>query len=248
MPSPASSDAFLPYDPLNQPKQVAGDLWIIDGHEVRMRSFGLRIPFPTRMTVVRLPDGGLWIHSPVAPDEALFEAIERLGAVSHLVAPNTLHWSYIADWRKRFPRAVVYIAPGLEARVDVPRTNLMDTAEPAWSAAIDQRVVGGPVLTEAVFFHRASRTLILTDLIENFEPERVRSCVWRCALCLSGATDPDGKAPIDMQLSFLGHRKHLRAMVRQMIDWAPQRIVLSHGRWYEDDGVAELQRAFRWIL
>ncbi|MFX7674953.1 DUF4336 domain-containing protein, partial [Acinetobacter baumannii] len=77
-----TSDAFLPYDPLNQPKQVAGDLWIIDGHEVRKRSFGLRIPFPTRMTVVRLPDGGLWIHSPVAPDEALFEAIERLGSVS----------------------------------------------------------------------------------------------------------------------------------------------------------------------
>jgi hypothetical protein len=33
-----------------------------------------------------------------------------------------------------------------------------------------------------------------------------------------------------------------------MVAWAPERIVLAHGRCYEADGTAELKRAFRWIL
>jgi hypothetical protein len=33
-----------------------------------------------------------------------------------------------------------------------------------------------------------------------------------------------------------------------MIGWAPERIILAHGRWYPRDGVAELERAFRWVL
>jgi hypothetical protein len=51
-----------------------------------------------------------------------------------------------------------------------------------------------------------------------------------------------------MQLSFLGHRRALREAAHRMIDWAPERIILSHGRCYEANGVAELRRAFRWML
>jgi hypothetical protein len=242
------SEAFVPYEPLDQLKPVADHIWIVDGHEVRMRTLGVGIPFPTRMTVVRLPDGALWIHSPVAADEALYAAVAKLGPVAHLVAPNTLHWSFIADWRHRFPTATVHIVPGLEARVAEHRRIIDDAAEPAWADAIVQRVVRSRLLTEAVFFHRPSETLILADLIENFEPERVRSRFWRGAMRLAGAADPDGKAPIDMQLSFLGRRKQLRTIVRQMIAWAPRRVILSHGRWYAEDGVVELRRAFRWVL
>jgi hypothetical protein len=32
-----------------------------------------------------------------------------------------------------------------------------------------------------------------------------------------------------------------------MLAWQPERVVLSHGKWYEHDGVAELRRAFRWL-
>jgi hypothetical protein len=35
--------------------------------------------------------------------------------------------------------------------------------------------------------------------------------------------------------------------VRTMISWQPQRIIIAHGRWYEDNAVAELKRAFRWL-
>ena len=102
-------------------------------------------------------------------------------------------------------------------------------------------------MTEFVFFHRASRTLILTDLIENFEPRKL-GFFMRLLTRLGGVRDPDGQMPRDMRLTFRKHRDGLAKAVRQMIDWGPERIVLAHGRWYDRDGTAELERAFRWVL
>lgn len=113
---------------------------------------------------------------------------------------------------------------------------------------MDQVLIEGDVLTEMVFFHRPSRMLILTDLIENFELQRVKTWSLRQLIRVSGAADPDGKAPIDMRVSFLHHRKALRSAVEQMITWQPKGIIFAHGRFYPEDGVAELRRAFRWVL
>ena len=85
-------------------------------------------------------------------------------------------------------------------------------------------------------------------LIENFEPRRVRNPFLRWLMQVTGAADPDGKAPIDMQLSFIGRRSELRKAAERMLGWAPEKIILSHGRCYDTNGAAELKRAFRWIL
>jgi hypothetical protein len=118
----------------------------------------------------------------------------------------------------------------------------------AWEGVFDQCVTRGSVLTEVDFFHRPSRTLILTDIIENFEPDRVRNAALRWLIRLAGAADPDGMAPLDMRLSFVGHRQEVRRSAQPMLAWEPERIILSHGRCYEANGVAELRRAFRWAL
>lgn len=91
--------AHVPYAPLQMIKPFADEVWIVDGPEVGMRYFGLTLPFPTRMTIVRLPGGELWVHSPIAWSDQLGAELARLGPVSHLIAPNTLHWSYLSDWR-----------------------------------------------------------------------------------------------------------------------------------------------------
>ena len=52
----------------------------------------------------------------------------------------------------------------------------------------------------------SSRTVVLTDLIENFEPQRIRSRFYRGLVRLSGAAHPDGKAPIDLRLTFWPRR------------------------------------------
>lgn len=121
-------------------------------------------------------------------------------------------------------------------------------AEAPWQGQIEQMIVeGSKVHREAVFFHNASGTLILTDLIENFEP---RNLVWwvRPILRLVGIVDPDGKMPRDMRATFRKHPDQLRRCVEKMIGWAPKRIIIAHGKWYETNGVGELRRAFRFVL
>lgn len=246
-----ADDAYAPYAPLNALKSVADDVWIVDGPEIQFGYLGVKLPFPTRMTVVRLPGRALWIHSPTVPADGLLKRIGELGEVRFLIAPNTIHYWWIPEWKAAFPDAQVHAAPGLArtAKRTVPiDATLGEPAPQAWTDTIDQVLVSGDMLTEVAFFHRPSKTLILTDLIENFEPRRVRPRALRWLVRLAGAADPDGKAPIDMQLSFLRRRKAVRAAVQRMIGWEPERVILAHGRWYERDGTAELRRAFRWAL
>lgn len=215
-----------------------------------MRYFGLTLPFPTRLTVVRLLDRKLWVHSPIAWNDDLGAAIDQLGTVHYLIAPNTLHYSYLETWRGRYPQARSYGPSGFDARAETPAFDeVLGEAPPqAWGDAFAQCLVAGSLLTEVDFFHRSSRTLIIADLIENFEPWRVRNRFLRWVMKAFGAADPDGNAPIDMQLSFIAHRRAVRTAALQMIAWVPEQIVLAHGRCYSRDAVAELQRAFRWVL
>ncbi|HMF69117.1 MAG TPA: DUF4336 domain-containing protein, partial [Phyllobacterium sp.] len=91
-------------------------------------------------------------------------------------------------------------------------------------------------------------TLVLTDLIENFEARRLNTLAMRFLTWVGGVRDPNGSTPRDMRMSFSRNKPELRAAVDRMIDWNPERIILAHGRWYDSNGCAELQRAFRWVL
>ena len=102
-------------------------------------------------------------------------------------------------------------------------------------------------MTEVEFFHYASRTLILTDLVENFEPQKL-GAVMRLLTRWTGAQDPHGQMPLDMRLTFCRNRGQLRSAIEKMIAWNPERIILAHGRCYETKGADELRRAFRWLL
>ncbi|EOD18559.1 hypothetical protein EMIHUDRAFT_50494, partial [Emiliania huxleyi CCMP1516] len=66
-----------------------------------------------KMAVVRLPDGTLWVHSPVELDSALRDALAALGPVRHVVTPNTEHQKYASDWLREYPEATGYSCPGL---------------------------------------------------------------------------------------------------------------------------------------
>jgi Domain of unknown function (DUF4336) len=239
-----------PYEPINRLKPIVEDLWIVDGPETRMRYFGLRLPFTTRMTIVRLPDGRLSVHSPTAPTAELLRDVGALGPVGFLVSPSRLHTTWLADWQHAWPEAVsagVAAEPAWDGSRLTFGVDLGGAGPLPWSAAIAQVLVPGGMFSEAVFFHLPSRSLILTDLIENFELERV-TCRWlRWLLRLTGPLHPHGTAPPDMRLSFRRHRPALRAAVAVMRGWAPERIILAHGKWYASDGLRELERAFRWV-
>jgi Domain of unknown function (DUF4336) len=241
------------YEPLNVLKPVGEDLWMVDGPVVRMAYFGGSFPFPTRMVVVRLESGDLFLWSPIEPDGGLRSRIDALGPVRHLVSPNKIHYAHIGVWQRAYPEATAWASSGVRERAASQRIDvsfdaeLGDLPDPAWSDDLDQLVFrGSRVLEEVVFFHRKTRTVILADLIENFEPEKVGGIYGRLVR-LAGAADPDGKMPLDMRLTFLGRKDEARASFDRMLVWEPMRVIMAHGRPYHQDGAAELRRAFRWL-
>lgn len=67
--------------PLRQ--QLHDDLWV---HRVPYRAMGL--PLGRQIVAVRLPGGGLWIHSPVPMTPELRTDLATLGEVRHVIGPN----------------------------------------------------------------------------------------------------------------------------------------------------------------
>ncbi|MBW4981865.1 DUF4336 domain-containing protein [Mameliella sp. CS4] len=249
------SDPLLPYAPLNTLKPVAPDLWIVDGEVIHMSYGPSTLPFTTRMVICRLADGTLWLWSPIAADAALMDAVAALGEVGHIVSPNAIHYAYIPGWSVRFPNARVWASPKVRERaksqgIEVRFTDDLDETPPAaWAETLNQTIFrGSRLLEEVVFLHRASRTLILADLIENFEPGRIQSAWTRFLMRIAGVTHPNGQLPLDLRLTYLGRRRAARASLQRLLDWAPDKVIIAHGHWYDRDGTAELRRAFRWLL
>ncbi len=241
------------YEPVNHLKSVAENVWIADGGITAMAMYGVHIPFTTRMTVVRLNDGQLWVHSPIAYTPELAAQLDALGEVSHLVSPNMIHYAHIPGWAEHYPNARTWASPGVRERaqgqgIDVWFSDdLGDDPSEAWYEEIDQlRFRGSSVMEEMVFFPRPSRTLIVTDLIENFDPAKVH-WAYRGLLRLTGVVAPHGQAPLDYRFTFRGRKKQARACFEAMLGWQPERILLAHGNWIQHDGTAALKRAFRWL-
>lgn len=245
------ADDPLTYPPLNTLKAIAPRVWVVDGPTVAMGLPGFKLPHPTRMTVIALEDGSLFLHSPTAHVPQLQAEIEALGKIRWIIGPNRVHYWWLPAWHAACPEAEVWLAPRIRAQaehagrpIDFAAHDLDSTSAYPWGQSIDTLPTSrSGYMTEYEFFHRASKTLVLTDLIENHELEKVGHRWMRLFIRAAGA---NGRTPRDLRL--FGARKPLKRAVETMIAWQPERIVLSHGRWYESDGAAELRRVFGWLL
>lgn len=244
-----SAPRYRPYEPQLVPVAAAPEIWMVEGPEVDYRLAGVMLPCPTRMTVVRLGGSALWMHSPVAWSPALGERIAVLGEVRFVVALNTYHHLQAAAWCSAYPGARLYATRDLVARAGPPfdaAVTLNDGAPPEWAGEIDTHVVDVGSFVEAAFLHRPSRTLVVTDLMQNFEAERVRGRLTRMLLRAGGATGPAGATSLEIRAAALGRRAAMRRARGVMLGWGPERVILAHGRGYDSDAAAEVARAFRW--
>jgi hypothetical protein len=231
---------------VDQLLQIGEGMWIYEGSTVSFYGF----PFPTRATIVRLANGDLWVHSPGELNDKLKAEIASLGVVKHLIAPNKLHHLFIEAWIAEYPHALKYAAPGLsQKRKDIKfDIELAAATTVDWSGEILQTIFrGSPAMEEAVFFHPPSKTLILTDLIENFDPNTL-SWWQRTLASFAGILNPEGKMPIDWRLSFLlGSKNKARESLNEILAWKPDNIILSHGKCIFGGGTAFLKSSFHWL-
>jgi hypothetical protein len=224
--------------------EVARDIWIADGPCVSFFGFS----YPTRMTIIRLSDRSLWVWSPIQLPEQLKAALNQLGPVRHLVSPNKLHHLYLGEWAQAWPDAKLYASPGLaRRRRDLSfDAALGDGSDPAWRADIDQVIVRGCFfMDEVVFFHHGSRTAIVGDLIQRFDPATLRG--WRLRImALDGLVGVDGSTPREWRLSFWNRAAARRAR-QKILDWNPERVIVAHGEWVRENGREVLERALAWM-
>jgi len=222
------------------------EIWIADGPVVTAAA---GFHYPTRMAVLRLKSGDLVLWSPVALGPELRAEIETLGRIRYLIAPNSLHHTFLADWHRAFPQADVFAPPGLhEKRPDITlKGEFGATALPGWKGEIDVVVVrGNRITTEAVFFHRASRTAIFTDLLQQFPT--VWFIGWRAVIArLDLMVRPEPTVPRKFRLAFTD-RAAARAGLRQILDWPTEKVLIAHGTPVTGNGQAFLKRSFQWLI
>jgi uncharacterized protein DUF4336 len=146
-------------------KEFGPGIWSADGPDVAVLGFH----YPTRMTAIRMLDGSLFIWSPTQLTDRLRAEVDAVGQVRHIVAPNSLHHLFLREWKRAYPGAKAYAAPGLrKKRRDVVfDADLGGAPRPDWVGEIDQVLMHGNLITtEVVFFHVRSGTVLFTDLLQ----------------------------------------------------------------------------------
>lgn len=230
-------------------ESLGPDLWVADGGIVSFYGFD----YPTRMVVVRLADGGLWLWSPVELDPTLEEQVRALGPVRHLVSPNKLHHLFLSAWHTAFPEAELWATASTIAKCKslTFHGTLADAPPAPWRGQIDQfYFTNSPFMDEVIFLHRASRTAIIADLSQTFSEAFLKQhWPWwfRPIARMSRMVEGWGYPPIDYRTSFR-HRKTARPKIRALIDAHPEHVVVAHGEIVRADGEAFLARAFSWMF
>jgi hypothetical protein len=225
-------------------EEFAPSLYVADGPSVSFLTFD----YPTRMAIVRLADGALWVWSPIALTPALEAAVEALGPVRHLVSPNKIHHLFLAEWARRWPEARLHAPPGLaKKRSDLHfHTELSNGSDPAWAGEIDQVIFHGSfALEEVVFFHRASRTALVCDLVQRHDPAKMKG-LKGAIMRLDGLVGDAGSTPREWRASFL-RRRLARAAREAVLAWQPERLVIAHGACARHEATPLLDRALAWI-
>jgi hypothetical protein len=219
-----------------------GGIWLSERHlwfgGVRLRS---------RMTVVRLADGRLWVHSASEPTPGLCAALDRLGEVSWVVVPNRYHHIHAGAMKARYPDAQVIGPASAKVRNDSVALDVAIEDERLRALVPELSPValrGVPFLDETLFFHAKTRTLIAADLMMCGCPADHWTWRWASHVCGQYLRY---KAPPDV-------RWHTRAgpIVRQSLEEIAklplERILVAHSDPVEDRPGEQLEEAWRFAL
>jgi hypothetical protein len=221
---------------------VAGNIWIADRPQ---RFYGLEVG--TRMTVIRLADGSLLLHSPVSLDPELRRELDSIGRVRFAVAPNRVHHLHAGKVADAYPEVRLWVAPGLERkRPDLAFVGVLGDDAPAeWKKEVDQVFFRGrPYENEVVFLHRASGTLIMCDLAFNFGPRAAAPT--RLLMRLLRSYGRFGPSKLDPLL--IRDRRAARQSLERILAWDFDRVVVAHGDVLESGGREALRQGYSWLL
>jgi len=219
----------------------AEGVWI-DAAPVRI----LGMPLTATMTVLRLADGSLLLYSPIALTPERRAAVEALGPVAHLYAPNLFHHLRIGEWAAAFPAARLHAPAGLaEKRPDLRIDRVHGTApEPAFAGILDEVNIEGFRLRESVLMYRPARTLVVADLVHNIgRPEHAWTRLYTRAM---GFYDRVALSRMIRWTAF-SDRAAARRSLDTLLALPFDRLVPGHGEPVVEGAREVLAAAYAWL-
>jgi hypothetical protein len=222
-------------------RPIAENVW---AQETDIRMPG-GVPIPNRTTLIRLTSGALALHSPQAIDDATAKAIDAIGEVRFLIAPNCMHYMFLKAAKARYPNARVLGAPGLGTKLGglpfepLPLSGYVEGLE----GVRVQRIEGAPRMAEHAFFHEPSRSLVVTDLVFNIH--RSDSFVMRLCLRLGGAYRRTAQSL--MWRFLVRDRIAAASSASTLLAWNFERLIMSHGDVVQADARQRAGEALSWM-
>lgn len=237
-----------------QLKNLAPNLWIVDQRYLGSAAGPAR-RIGSRMTVIKLANGGLFLHSPTKLDDETKQALDSIGEVRSVVAPSRAHHLFVGDYIKEWPSAKLYGPPGLVgdikdirarsgARPDLKLDAVLgDQPQAEWAADMEQHLFkGAPWLNEVVFFHRPTRTVIFTDLVFNVPADFKDAWFFYTIVGARGRFGPHR-----LIRRAIRNRKAARESVARVLEWDFDRVIVTHGDVLESGGHAKFAAAYAYL-
>lgn len=219
---------------------IDADLWTATQP---LSALGMQIG--ARMTVARLASGGLFVHAPIKLTPELRAALDAIGPVEVVVAPNAMHHMFLGACLAAYPQAKGYAAAGAAAKhPELQLAPIPERPDPTWAADLDHLHIGGaPKLGEVAFLHRKSRTLILTDWAFYFR----EAPNWFTGLYLKLSKGLGKAVQTPVLRSLIKDRAAALASTEQLLAWDFDRVVMSHRDVLERGGKQALRDATAWL-
>lgn len=197
----------------------------------------------TRMTVIRLEDGTIWLHSLIPYSFELAKEIEALGTIQYLVAPSCFHHLFVGEWIEKYPEARSFGAKGLhKKRADLNFTKLLtDDLEKCWPEEIHYlNLQGVPATNECVFYHKPSQTLVVTDLL-FYMPKATGFTKFYAKLWMNGFYDKIW--PSALYRTAIKDKGAFRACLETIKQWNIQQLALCHHTIPADNVQEQISKA-----
>lgn len=206
----------------------------------------------SRMTLVRLQDGKLWVHSPCQLNAELKCDIDKLGEVAYIIAPGTFHHLFVSEFQNHYSDAETFICPGLEKkRQDLHFDWILgNRPDPRWNSEFEQVAIqGARIISEVAFVHKGSKTLILVDLLENIGDNYTHDAGlllkfwWKAVFHMWN----NPKAAPEYQIGW-GRKEIVKKGMEKILSWDFDRIIIAHGNIIESNAKAVLTKAWGSVL
>jgi hypothetical protein len=201
----------------------------------------LGIDFERNVTLLRLSDGRVVIHSTAPFTAEDIVAIRHFGEPAWLVDATLMHDTFAKHGHAAFPD-LPYLAPNGFTKASGITTEPLDPPPSDWQGEIDVLKLDGNRMNEHVFFHRRSATLVVADLFFSF-PSETRGWARFFVRHITRLPRLFGISVFFRRT--INDRHAFERSMKTLLQWNFERIVVAHREPIEKEARAAAERALR---